>query len=226
MAGIDTGRLEAAVIELLRGIGEDPARTGLAETPARVAAAWAEYFSGVGVDAAALLLDDSRTDPGAEETPQREQHGSGHNGGIDDRVSTPHGDLVIVRDIDFRSMCEHHLLPFTGVAHVAYSPRETLVGLGRIARMIGAVAARPQLQERLGDEIAGTLFDGAAANGVLVVLEATHLCVTTRGTTGPRSSTVTLASRGSLSSPAARAEAIALLARPSGERAPVVGDPE
>jgi GTP cyclohydrolase I len=118
---------------------------------------------------------------------------------------------VIVRDISFRSVCEHHLLPFVGVAHVAYVPGETIVGLGALPRVVDAVASRPQLQERLGEEIADAVQAGARPDGVLVVLDASHGCVTTRGPRQTASTTVTLASRGVLSEPAARAEAVALI---------------
>ena len=108
------------------------------------------------------------------------------------------GELVLLRDIEFRSICEHHLLPFTGVAHLAYIPHERVVGLGRLPRVVDTLAARPQLQEHLTEQIADALQDGLDPLGVLVVLDATHACVTTRGTRQSHSSTVTMASRGSL----------------------------
>lgn len=185
---IDRPRIEAAVLELLAAIGEDVGRPGLESTPRRVADAYAEFFSGLAVDAADLV---------AQATVPAESHQL--------------GEVVVVRDISFRSVCEHHLLPFVGVAHVAYVPGETIVGLGALPRVVDAVASRPQLQERLGEEIAEAVQTGARPDGVLVVLDASHGCVTTRGPRQTASTTVTLASRGVLSEPSARAEAIALI---------------
>jgi len=185
---IDRARIEAAVLELLAAIGEDVGRPGLESTPRRVADAYSEFFSGLGVDAADLVR---------QATVAAEPHQL--------------GEVVIVRDISFRSMCEHHLLPFVGVAHVAYVPGETIVGLGALPRVVDALASRPQLQERLGEEIADAVQVGARPDGVLVVLDAAHGCVTTRGPRQTGSTTVTLASRGALSDPAARAEAVALM---------------
>lgn len=186
---MDRDRIQRAVHDLLVGIGDDPGRPGLVDTPRRVAEAYAEFFSGVGVDAAAIVRD------GAVPAERGEM-----------------GDLVIVRDIAFRSVCEHHLLPFLGTAQIAYVPAEQIVGLGTLAKVVDAVASRPQLQERLGESVADALFDGLGATGVLVVLDATHACVTTRGARQTGSSTVTVAARGSLAEPPARAEAVALIA--------------
>jgi GTP cyclohydrolase I len=188
---IDRPRIEAAVLELLAAIGEDVERPGLESTPRRVAEAYVEFFSGLSVDAAHLVH---------EAAVPAEAHQL--------------GEVVIVRDISFRSVCEHHLLPFVGVAHVAYVPGETIVGLGALPRVVDAVASRPQLQERLGEEIAEAVHSGARPKGVLVVLDASHDCVTTRGPRQTASTTVTLASRGSLSQASARAEAVALIGRP------------
>jgi len=188
MTDFDRSRIEAAVAEILAAIGEDPSRPGLAATPARVADAYQEFFAGLGEDPSAVLGDPVPLDGADAET-------------------------VLVRDIHFRSVCEHHLLPFLGVAHVAYVPSDRIVGLGRIPKMIEVLADRPQLQERLGEEIAETLETGVGARGVLVVLDAAHQCVTTRGARQTDSSTVTIASRGVLSQPAARAELIALIGR-------------
>ncbi|MFJ2353781.1 GTP cyclohydrolase I [Frigoribacterium sp. NPDC087798] len=185
---IDGPRIEAAVLELLAAIGEDVDRPGLESTPRRVADAYAEFFSGLTVDAAELVR---------QATVPAEAHQL--------------GEVVIVRDISFRSVCEHHLLPFVGVAHVAYVPGETIVGLGALPRVVDAVASRPQLQERLGEEIAEAVETGARPDGVLVVLDASHGCVTTRGPRQTGSTTVTLASRGVLSTPSARVEAVALI---------------
>jgi GTP cyclohydrolase I len=188
MTDFDRSRIEAAVAEILAAIGEDPSRPGLASTPSRVADAYQEFFAGLGQDPAAVLGQPIPLD-GAE------------------------AETVLLRDIHFRSVCEHHLLPFLGVAHVAYVPSDRIVGLGRIPRLVEVLADRPQLQERLGEEIADTLEAGVDARGVLVVLDATHQCVTTRGAKQIDSSTVTIASRGALSEPAARAELIALIGR-------------
>lgn len=186
---IDTSRIEAAVGELLAAIGEDPARPGLIGTPARVAEAYGEFFAGVGVDALAPLADAAEFAPGDEAL----------------------GELVVLRDIAFRSMCEHHLLPFHGVAHLAYAPGERLVGLGRLPRVVEIIASRPQLQERLTEQIADALETGLAPAGVLVVVDAVHGCVTDRGPRQTGTSTLTVASRGRLSDPVQRAEVMALI---------------
>ena len=192
MAGVDTGRIERAVHEILLAIGEDPERPGLERTPQRVAEAYADFFGGLAVDPLTHLADAvplGDTEAGVPAT----------------------SDAVVLRDIAFRSVCEHHLLPFVGTAHVAYLPAERVVGLGRIPAVIETLAARPQLQERLTEEIADTLEAGLDPKGVLVVLDAQHRCVTTRGSRQERSSTITIASRGALGEPAARAEIIALI---------------
>lgn len=173
--------------ELLAAIGEDPERSGITETPARVANSYEEFFSGVGVDAAAAL---TAIDAGADHF----------------------GSLIVVRDIEFRSMCEHHLLPFLGKAHVAYVPSELIVGLGDIARAVDIVASRLQLQERLGEQIAEAIDTAVAPAGVLVVLDAVHQCVTSRGPRQTASSTLTVASRGDLSEPMRQGQALALIA--------------
>ncbi len=183
---IDVGRIEAAVAEILSAIGEDPTRPGLATTPQRVAQAYGDFFAGVGVDPLTHLAE--TVDEG-------------------DQLS----ELVLLRDIDFRSICEHHLLPFTGVAHLAYLPNERIVGLGKLPRVVETLASRPQLQERLTEEIADALTEGLEPRGVLVVLDAVHGCVSARGVRQSRSSTVTMASRGALDEPVARAEIIALI---------------
>jgi GTP cyclohydrolase I len=189
VAPIDKGRVEAAVAEILAAIGEDPSRPGLTTTPARVAESYADFFSGIGVDPQIHLADATELslEPGEL------------------------SELVLLRDIDFRSMCEHHLLPFTGVAHVAYIPGRRIVGLGKLPRVVETLASRPQLQERLTEEIAETLYTGLEAVGVLVVLDATHGCVTARGTRQTKSTTLTLATRGTLSDPARQAGVLALL---------------
>ncbi len=192
---IDSARIEAAVAELLAAIGEDPARPGLESTPRRVAEAYAEFFSGIGEDPLAHLGD--ATDLGAD--------------------AGELGELVLLRDVDFRSVCEHHLLPFTGVAHLAYVPGERIVGLGRLPRVVETLSSRPQLQERLGEQIADAIETGLAPRGVLVVLDARHGCVTARGTRQVSSTTVTVASRGTLSEPVAQAAVLATIAAGSVE---------
>ena len=188
---IDSLGIETAVAGILSAIGEDPGRPGLVETPKRVAQAYSEFFAGVGVDPREHLA-------GATEIEDSER-----------------GELVLLRGLDFRSICEHHLLPFLGRAHVAYIPRDRIVGLGSLARVVETLAARPQLQERLTEEIADALAEGLGASGVLVVLDAVHGCVTTRGPRQLNSSTVTMASRGLLEEPARRAEVMALIGAPS-----------
>ncbi|MCU1543784.1 MAG: cyclohydrolase FolE [Microbacteriaceae bacterium] len=184
---IDTGRIEAAVAEILAAIGDDVTRPGIAATPQRVAAAYAEFFAGIGVDPLDHLTEAVDVEPGEL------------------------GEMVVVRDIRFRSICEHHLLPFLGTATIAYVPRSRIVGLGSLARVVETLAARPQLQERLGEEIAAAIDTGLSPLGVLVVLDAVHQCVTTRGPRQTASSTVTLASRGTLRETGARAEIIAVI---------------
>ena len=191
---VDRERVSALVRELLEAIGEDPDRPGLRQTPVRVADSWSEFFAGVGQDAAAPL-----------------QHTiSVSRGPAPDTL--PSG-AVMLRDIAFRSMCEHHLLPFRGTAHVAYLPGEEVVGLGALPRVIDILAARPQVQERLGEQVADTVTGALDAQGVLVVLDATHECVTMRGGRQPHASTVTIAARGVYTDPVARAELIALIGR-------------
>jgi len=189
---VDRDRIAAAVRELLEAIGEDPERPGLRATPQRVADAYAEFFAGVGEDPAEPL---SRTI-------------SVSRGPAPDTI--PSG-AVMLRDIRFRSMCEHHLLPFAGVAHIAYLPGEQVVGLGALPRVVDILAARPQVQERLGEQIADALDAALDCRGVVVVLDAVHQCVTMRGGRQPDASTVTIAARGALAEPVARAEIIALL---------------
>ena len=184
---IDTSRIEAAVAELLAAIGEDPARPGLVSTPQRVAQAYGDFFAGLGEDPLNHLADTVELAEG-----QR-------------------GELVLLRDIEFRSICEHHLLPFIGTAHLAYVPGTKVVGLGKLPRVVETLASRPQLQERLTEEIADALEAGLAPRGILVVLDASHGCVTTRGPRQTHSSTVTMASRGDLALPVARSEIIALI---------------
>lgn len=188
----DRDRIAAAVREILAAIGEDPDRPGLKATPERVADTYAEFFAGVGADAAAPLAHTISVSRG----PAPDTLPSG---------------AVLLRGVRFRSVCEHHLLPFTGHAHVAYLPGEQVVGLGALPKVIDLLAARPQVQERLGEQIADTIAGSLDARGVLVVLDAVHQCVTTRGGRQNEASTLTIAARGELADPAARAEIIALL---------------
>ena len=184
--GVDRQRAAAAVRELLRAIGADPESAEFAETPDRVAAAYAEFFAGVRQDPLDHLSDAVA---------------------VGDDV----GELVLVRDIALRSICEHHLLPFRGRAHVAYRPGDRVVGLSAIPRVVETLASRPQLQERLGEQIAEALDAGLAPRGVLVVLEASHGCVADRGVRQADALAVTIASRGELAQPEFRAEALTLI---------------
>jgi GTP cyclohydrolase I len=182
---VDHERIEKAVREILIAVGEDPDREGLLETPARVARMYAEVFSGLRKDPAIHLK----------------------------RVFTEkYDEVVLVRDIEFCSMCEHHLLPFTGKAHIAYLPNGQVVGLSKLGRLVEEVARRPQVQERMTETIADMLEEHLSARGVAVVLEATHTCMTMRGVRKPGSLCMTSAMRGvfreNLSS---RAEVIGLI---------------
>jgi GTP cyclohydrolase IA len=183
----DAPRVEAAVREMLLGIGEDPDREGLRDTPARVARAYEELFAGL------------RTDP--DTVLQR-------------TFSEDHDELVLVRDIPMFSMCEHHLLPFHGVAHVAYlpGPDGRVTGLSKLARLVDLYARRPQVQERLTTQVADALDRTLEARGVIVVIDAEHQCMSARGVRKPGSRTTTSAVRGTLKSSAStRAEALGLI---------------
>ncbi len=170
-ASIDKPRIEAAVREFLAAIGEDPDREGLLGTPDRVARACEEIFGGMQEDPSLHLL--------------RQFHEPGNE------------NMVIVRDIPFNSMCEHHLLPFTGKAHICYLPRDgRITGLSKLARCVTGYAHRPQLQERLTQQIADALEERLSPRGVLVVLQAEHSCMSMRGIKSVGSSTVTSAVRG------------------------------
>ncbi|HSO68562.1 MAG TPA: GTP cyclohydrolase I FolE [Arachnia sp.] len=183
---VDHARAAAAVRELLIAIGEDPERDGLLETPDRVARAWAELLAGHGVDASGVL---GKT------------------------FDIAHDEMVLVKDIELVSTCEHHLLPFTGVAHVGYIPSENgrVTGLSKLARLVDIYARRLQVQERLTTQIADALVEHLDARGVIVVIEAEHTCMTMRGVRKPGSRTVTSAVRGLLRHPATRAEAMSLI---------------
>jgi GTP cyclohydrolase IA len=183
---VDRPRAEAAVRELLFAIGEDPDREGLVGTPARVARAAEELFAGLDADAATLLAT---------------------------TFDIAHQEMVLVKGIEVVSVCEHHLLPFTGVAHVAYIPgREGKVtGLSKLARLVDVYGRRPQVQERLTTQIADALVTHLGAAGVMVVVECEHLCMTMRGVRKAGSLTVTSAVRGVMHAPATRAEAMSLI---------------
>jgi GTP cyclohydrolase I len=185
-AAVDQPRIEAAVREILIAIGEDPDRDGLLDTPARVARAYAESFAGLHADPAEVL---ART------------------------FAVDHQELVIVRDIEMYSTCEHHLLPFHGVAHIGYLPQGGLVtGLSKLARLVDVYARRPQVQERMTGQIADALVEHLEVMGAIVVIEAEHLCMSMRGIRKPGARTLTSAVRGTLArNPTTRAEAMSLL---------------
>ena len=185
-AAIDQERVERAVRELLLAIGEDPDRDGLANTPARVARSYVEIFAGM------------------EQRPE-------------DVLTTTfeigHDELILVRDIEVYSTCEHHLVPFHGVAHVGYIPGRDgrVTGLSKLARLVDVYARRPQVQERLTTQIADAMVEHLHPLGALVVIECEHLCMSMRGVRRPGSRTITSAVRGQLRDPATRAEAMGLV---------------
>jgi GTP cyclohydrolase I len=182
---VDFPRLEQAVREMLAAVGEDPQREGLLETPQRVARMYAELFSGLHLDPARHL-----------QKVFEEQY----------------DELVLVKDISFNSMCEHHLLPFIGVAHVGYLPRGKVVGLSKLARVVEEVSRKPQVQERMSHTIADLISKELDPKGVIVVLEAEHSCMTIRGIRKPGSVTVTSSVRGLFkTNQASRAEAMSLI---------------
>ncbi len=182
----DTARAEAAVRELLLAIGEDPQRDGLLDTPARVARAYAEVFAGLRQDPAAILST---------------------------VFDLSHDELILVKDIEVYSTCEHHLVPFHGVAHVGYIPNQQgrITGLSKLARLVDVYAKRPQVQERLTTQVADALEQHLQPQGVIVVVECEHLCMSMRGIRKPGARTVTSAVRGQLRDPATRAEAMSLI---------------
>ncbi len=187
---MDLERIAAAVREILIGVGEDPDREGLQQTPMRVARMYAEVFGGLWEDPRQYLR-----------TFFTEQY----------------DELVVLRDIPFHSMCEHHLLPFAGKAHVAYLPDGRIVGISKLARVVEAVARRPQVQERMTSEIANLLMEELNAKGVAVIVQASHLCMTCRGVKKPGSTMVTSALRGRCKSDArTRSEVMMLLHDTSG----------
>ncbi len=182
---IDHLRIQNAVREILLAIGEDPDREGLAQTPERVARMYAELFAGI------------NTDP-------RKHTAKAFTENYD--------EIVLLKDIPFHSMCEHHLLPFMGTAHIGYLPRGKVIGVSKLARIVTHFAQKPQLQERLTNEIAHFLMQEIDARGVAVVMEATHTCMTIRGVKKPGSTMVTSAMLGAFRSDArTRAEIMSLL---------------
>ncbi|WP_114907367.1 GTP cyclohydrolase I FolE [Ornithinimicrobium murale] len=183
---MDFPRIEAAVREILIAVGEDPDREGLRETPARVARSYAEIFSG--------LQQDPETALSAS-------------------FDVAHDEMVLVRDIAMYSTCEHHLVPFHGVAHVGYIPGSDgrVTGLSKLGRLVEVYARRPQVQERLTTQIAQALEEHLQPRGVIVVIEAEHLCMSMRGVRKPGATTITSAVRGQLTHPATRAEAMSLI---------------
>ena len=185
-AGVDAAAIEDAVRTIIGAIGEDPKREGLAGTPRRIAAMYAELFSGLHANPLDLLTV-----------------------GFDD---DKHKEMVIVKDIPFESMCEHHLLPMHGIVHVGYIPSGRIVGISKIARVVDVLARRPQVQERLTSQIADLLMVGLKPRGAAVVIEATHLCMTMRGVRKPGSKVVTSATRGIFrENPSTRAEFMSLI---------------
>jgi GTP cyclohydrolase I len=182
----DAPRVEAAVRELLAAIGENPDRDGLRDTPSRVARAYAETFGGLRMRAEDVLTT---------------------------TFDIGHDELVLVKDIEVWSTCEHHLVPFNGVAHVGYIPSEEgrITGLSKLARLVDVYARRPQVQERLTTQVADSVMEILKPRGVIAVFECEHLCMTMRGVRKPGSKTVTSAVRGQLRDPATRAEAMSLI---------------
>lgn len=183
---VDLERIAAAVREILAAVGENPDREGLQQTPMRVARMYAEVFAGL------------------RESPR--QH-------LKTFFSERYDELVVLRNVPFHSMCEHHLLPFAGDAHIAYLPDGRIVGLSKLARVVEAYARRPQVQERMTNQIADLMMEELHAKGVAVILKATHLCMTCRGVKKPGSLMITSALRGTCKSDArTRAEVMMLLA--------------
>ncbi len=184
---VDHARIEKAVREILIAVGEDPDRDGLVDTPARVARAYAEQFAGL------------------RQRPEDV---------LNTVFDANHDEMVLVKDIEVYSMCEHHLVPFHGVAHVGYTPNEKgqITGLSKLARLVDVYARRPQVQERMTAQIADALVDILKPRGVIVVVEAEHLCMTMRGVRKPGAKTVTSAVRGDFRDFAStRAEAMSLI---------------
>lgn len=184
---VDHEKIQQAVRSILEAVGEDPDREGLLETPARVGRMYAEMFAGL------------HKDPGAH---------------LEKVFTEKYDEVVLIKDINFCSMCEHHLLPFTGKAHVGYLPDGKVVGLSKLARVVEDVARRPQVQERMTEKIADLVEQHCNARGVAVVLEASHSCMTIRGINKPGSTCTTSAMRGVFREHlASRAEILGLISR-------------
>ena len=182
---VNKGRIKKAFASIIEAVGENPSREGLEDTPRRIADMYADIFSGLDMDPKDALVV-----------------------GFDEG----HHEMVILKDIPFYSMCEHHFLPFFGLAHVGYIPKGRIVGASKVARAVDILAKRPQLQERLTTQIAEAMVEALKPNGVAVVIEAEHMCMTMRGVRKPRSKIVTSAMRGIFrENPATRAEFMSLL---------------
>ena len=185
IAGVDQDRIRAAVREILFAIGEDPEREGLVDTPERVARMYAELFSGLQRDPRAFLQK---------------------------KFTQKYDEMVLEKDIAFESICEHHLMPFLGKAHVAYLPNGRIVGLSKLARVVELLSKRPQVQERMTEQIADLLMQELDPRGVAVILEASHTCMTIRGVRKVDSLCVTSAMRGAFKdNQSTRAELMALI---------------
>lgn len=185
LEGVDHDRLRKAVREILIAVGEDPDREGLLETPDRVARMYAEIFSGLHTDPAVFLRK---------------------------TFTEKHDEMVLVKDIEFSSCCEHHLLPFLGKAHIGYLPDGKVVGLSKLARVVDAVARRPQVQERMTETLADLIMTELQPRGVGVIVEASHSCMTIRGVRKPGAMTITSAVRGLFrTNPPTRAELMSLV---------------
>jgi GTP cyclohydrolase I len=182
---VDHARIRRAVREILAAVGEDPDREGLLETPARVARLYAEVFAGLHEDPSVHLTK---------------------------TFAQKHEDMVLVKDIEFSSMCEHHLLPFVGKAHVGYLPDERVVGLSKLARVVDTMAKRPQVQEKMTEDLADLIMTHLKPRGVGVIIEASHSCMTIRGVKKPGAMTITSAVRGGFRDhPATREELLSLV---------------
>lgn len=182
---IDTAKIEDAVASIIEAIGEDPTREGSAGTPRRIAEMYAELFDGMGID-------------------PKQELAVGFDEG--------HHEMVILKDVPFYSLCEHHFLPFYGVAHVGYIPKGRVVGASKLARVVETLAKRPQIQERLTTQIADTIVEALNPEGVAVVIQAEHLCMTMRGIKKPGSNILTSATRGLFRrSPLTRSEFLSLV---------------
>ena len=168
---MDYAKIQEAVTSILHAIGEDPQREGLADTPRRIAEMYGELFAGIGKDPASVLTT---------------------------AFSEDYDETVILRDVPFHSICEHHFLPFFGTAQIAYIPTGRVAGASKLARALDILASRPQIQERLTGQLADTLYDALKPQGAAVIISAEHLCMSIRGARKPGSKIVTIASRGSL----------------------------